>query len=380
MTLREQRTVTQWYEINNPHHVASPTLLIYPDRVAENLQRMIQMAGGLSRLRPHVKTHKLPQIIQMKLRAGIDKFKVSTIAEAEMTAMAGGRDILLAYPCVGPNAMRLAGLMADFPTTRFSTLVDNPTSLRELSEVAVAAGIEIPLLVDLNVGMDRTGIEPGPEAIALYQSMTDTPGVVAAGLHVYDGHLRDPDPEVMATLVGEVRGRVRGMIRALCDAGLQIPRLVAGGTPTSPLWAAEGEGEVKVEVGPGTTVLWDVGQAKVSPSLDYLNAAVLFARVISRPTGDRICLDLGHKAVAAEMPQPRVHWCTLEDAEPVLQSEEHLVLQTDRADDYPVGTVLYGIPQHICPTVALQSEVWCVRNRTAQERWPVIGRARRITI
>jgi D-serine deaminase-like pyridoxal phosphate-dependent protein len=93
-------------------------VLVYPDRIQANLQRMITMAGAAERLRPHVKTHKLPQIIQMKLAAGIRKFKASTIAEVEMTLAAGGRDILLAYQPVGPNVRRLAALMRRYPDAR----------------------------------------------------------------------------------------------------------------------------------------------------------------------------------------------------------------------------------------------------------------------
>jgi len=104
------------------------------------------------------------------------------------------------------------------------------------------------------------------------------------------------------------------------------------------------------------------------------------ARVISRPTRDRLCLDLGYKSVACESPQPRVRFFGLEDAEIMLQNEEHLVLQTERASDYPVGTVVYGIPRHICPTVAMHSYVWQVKDAIATERWPVVARTRRITI
>lgn len=368
--------MTHWYEIENADRIASPTLLIYPERIEENLRRMIAMVGDPSRLRPHVKTHKLPQVVEMKVRAGIRKFKASTIAEAEMTAAAGGDDVLIAYPCVGPNVPRLIGLVQTYPQTRFATLVDNPASLRTLSDAAVAAGVEVTLLLDLNVGMNRTGIAPGPEAVELYRQLDSMPGVLAGGLHAYDGHLHDPDREALANSARPVRDQVRGMISELEKSGIEVPRLIAGGTPTLTLWATESD----AELGAGTTVLWDFGQAEVSPDLDYLNAAVLLSRVVSRPTPDRLCLDLGHKAVASEMPPPRARWFTLEDAEAVMQSEEHLVLRTDRAAEYPVGTVLYGIPRHICPTVALQSEVWCVEDGVARETWPVVARARRITI
>ena len=135
-----------------------------------------------------------------------------------------------------------------------------------------------------------------------------------------------------------------------------------------------------MEVGLGTAVLWDFGQSITSPYLDFQNAAVLLARVISHPTPNRICIDLGHKSVASEMTQPRVRWFGLEDATAVIHSEEHLVLETDKSGLFPVGTVVYGLPKHICPTVALHNEVWTVSNRIAGEKWPVVARARSLTI
>ena len=114
-----------WYKIDNELDVASPALLLYPDRIRENLRRMIALVGDVAKLRPHVKTHKLPQIIEMKLAHGISKFKTSTIAEAEMTASSGGKDVLLAYPLVGPNIRRFVALIQRFPATSFAALVDD---------------------------------------------------------------------------------------------------------------------------------------------------------------------------------------------------------------------------------------------------------------
>jgi D-serine deaminase-like pyridoxal phosphate-dependent protein len=368
--------VTGWYEIKNANQIESPSLLVYPERIRENLARMIRLAGDPSRLRPHVKTHKLPQVVAMKLAAGITKFKASTIAESEMTAAAGGPDILLAYQQVGPGASRFATLIKTFPGTRFSTLVDNPRTLAELSGAALAAGVTMELFVDMNVGMNRTGISVGPDALDLYRRMGETPGVMAGGLHVYDGHLHDTNLDAVKDGVESTYRQVDHLIGQIRAAGYDVPRVVAGGTPTSSILIDHPD----VEVGAGTTVLWDFGQPIISPYLDFLNAAVLLARVISRPTGDSLCIDVGYKSVASEMPQPRVRFFGLEDAEVEIQSEEHLVIRTDRADDYPVGTVVYGIPRHICPTVALQSYVWCVNDCVAAERWPVVARTRHITV
>lgn len=368
--------MSDWFRIANENDAPSPALLLYPERIEENLRRMIARAGGPGRLRPHVKTHKLPQIVKMKLAAGITKFKTATIAEAEMTAAAGGRDILLAYQPVGPNIRRLIELIRRFRDTRFLALVDNEDSIAQLSAAATAAHVTLDLLVDLNVGMNRTGIAPGPDSFALYQRLARCPGLRAAGLHAYDGHLRNADHAALQRDAESAFASVQRLQREIEALGLTVPLIIASGTPTFPILATHGN----VEVGAGTTVLWDFGQAEVSPDLDFLHAAVLLTRVVSRPTVNRLCLDLGHKAVASEMPPPRVRFFGLEDAPAVMHSEEHLVIETPRAAAFPVGTVLYGLPRHVCPTVALHSEVFIVRQGAWQECWPVAARARRLTI
>src|SRR5690606_25922103 len=157
--------------------------------------------------------------------------------------------------------------------------------------------------------------------------------------------------------------------------GIATPAIVAGGTPTFPIHAKRGG----VECSPGTCVLWDAGYAASFPDLRFLNAAVLLTRVISRPAPDRLCLDLGHKAVASEMPHPRVFLPDLPDAVPVTHSEEHLVLETPHASRWPVGSALYAIPRHICPTVALHHSLQVVEDRRAIDEWQVTARRRQLS-
>ena len=116
------------------------------------------------------------------------------------------------------------------------------------------------------------------------------------------------------------------------------------------------------------------------PDMDFLPAILLLTRVVSKPGANLLCLDLGHKAVASEVPPPRVQLLGLPNTRAVGHSEEHLVLETDRAAEFPVGSCFYGIPWHVCPTVALHNEAVVVRNGRADERWRVVGRARMLTI
>src|SRR5436190_12457930 len=119
-----------WYEIGNVGEVPSPALLIYEERVQQNIRRMIEIIGDKSRLRPHIKTHKIPELMRLQIEHGITNYKCATIAEAEMAATEGARDVLIAYQLVGPNIGRFLHLMAAFPKVRFSCVADNADSLR----------------------------------------------------------------------------------------------------------------------------------------------------------------------------------------------------------------------------------------------------------
>jgi D-serine deaminase-like pyridoxal phosphate-dependent protein len=361
--------------VENEDLVASPALLLHWGSVEENLRRMIAIAGDPARLRPHVKTHKLPQIVARQVAWGITKCKAATIAEAEMSAAAGARDVLLAAPLVGPAIGRFLALQAAFPEVVFSALADDEGALRAVSGAAVAAGQQVTVLLDLDVGQGRTGVRPDETADAFYQLMAALPGIRPGGLHAYDGHLHQTDVAARTAACDEGFAKVAALRDQLTTAGLTVPAVVVGGTPTFPMHARRSG----VECSPGTCVLWDAGYAANLPDLDFLPAAILLTRVISRPAADRLCLDLGHKAVASEMPHPRVIFPALLEARVVMHNEEHLVLETPRAAEFPVGSVLYGVPWHICPTVALHSHVHLAQDGRAVDRWPVVARARWIT-
>jgi D-serine deaminase-like pyridoxal phosphate-dependent protein len=366
-----------WPNVENEADLPSPSLLLFRERIEANLRRMIDIAGGTARLRPHVKTHKLAPLIRAQLDLGIHKFKAATIAEAEMCAAAGALDVLLAYPPAGPAGARLCELIRRFPGTRFSTIADNASAIRGLSVAARAAGTTIDIYLDLDCGMGRTGIESGPAALELYRLIATTPAVRPAGLHAYDGHITEPDPIGRTTACEAAFAPVLALRAELESAGLPVPALVAGGAPTFPIHAAHPDRECS----PGTSVLWDFGYAEKFADLPFDIAAVLLTRVVSRPAHDRLCLDLGHKAVAAENPlAARVRLVELPDATPVMQSEEHLVIETERAGEFAIGQTLHALPRHICPTVALHAEAVVVENSRITTTWPILARARKLTV
>jgi D-serine deaminase-like pyridoxal phosphate-dependent protein len=365
-----------WYQVRDHSAVPSPALLVYPERIVANLRAMIRVASGPQRLWPHVKTHKLPEIVRLKLAEGITQFKCATIAEAEMVAGCGAPQILVAYQPVGPNVQRLLALIRAFPGTEFATLVDNAASIRVLSAAAASAGLTVRVLLDLDCGMGRTGIPPGSEAAGLYRMAAGLPGLIPAGLHAYDGHLSDPDESARTAAARAGMAPVKRLRDRLQGEGLPVPRIIAGGTPTVPIHAQDPE----LDCSPGTNVLWDGHSAARIPHQPFIFAAALLTRVVSVPGPHRLCLDLGHKAVAAEHSFPRVALLGLPDAKFLIHSEEHLVIESPRAADYQVGDAIYGIPWHICPTVALHARAVPIVNGSAGIPWAVRARDRVLTI
>lgn len=369
-----------WYRVSNEEQVDSPALLVFPDRIDANIRRMVEIAGGPERLRPHVKTYKMPEVVRAQMAQGITKFKCATIAEAEMVAGCDVRDLLLAYQPVGPKIHRLLALCEKFPNTAFSAVVDNPEVMTEIASTFHRAGRSLPLFIDVNAGMNRTGIEPGDDALALYKALVETPGVEAAGLHVYDGHIRESDVDARRARVEADWAGTHALVDRIKAAGLPEPVIVAGGTPSFPIHAKREAHGLELELSPGTILLWDRGYGTGLPDLPFESAAVLFTRVVSKPAAGTITLDLGTKAVASEMQPPRAWFPELPDAKQVGHNEEHMVLEIDGAQDFVVGNGLYAIPWHICPTVALQGEVTVVENGKATGTWTVAARNRRLTI
>jgi D-serine deaminase-like pyridoxal phosphate-dependent protein len=367
------------YPIRHPEQLLSPSLVIFIERVKQNLAAMIEMAGGADRLRPHVKTHKMPALIHLAESLGIHKHKCATIAEAEMVAASGGRDVLISYPIVGPNLERFARLVEVYPDTIFRATVDHPESARALSKATKHADRPTPVLVDLEIGMGRTGIAPGDPAFELYRMVADLPNLEADGLQGYDGQIRDKDLADRRRAAAPGIEAVHTLRDRLLNTGLPVNRLVLGGTPTFPIHAEDWT--PGVECSPGTCVLHDAGYLDKFPDLPFTPAALLFTRVVSQPRPGRVCLDLGHKAVAADPVGARLSLLGLEGATLGGQSEEHLVVEAPSADELHPGTPLLAIPTHICPTCALHSSAYVIDEAGELiDRWPVKARDRVIGI
>jgi D-serine deaminase-like pyridoxal phosphate-dependent protein len=368
----------EWYTIETEGSLDTPSLVLYPERIKNNISVLKSFVSDVNRLRPHVKTNKCAEVIRMMLESGISKFKCATIAEAETLAGEGAKDVLFAFQPVGPKGKRFCELQRAFPETTFSCLIDNGQTLSELSNWAKAFDTRVRVLIDLNVGMNRTGIAPGQEAERLYTEAFHTGGIETVGLHGYDGHIRDADFALRKQKCDNAFQAVEHMRQQVVKATGKAPVVVAGGTPTFPIHAERSD----VECSPGTFIFWDKNYQQTLSEQPFEFAALVVTRIISAPDDQTLCVDLGHKSIASENRiDQRVYFLNAPDLDqPIGHSEEHMVFRVNKDHRYQVGDVLYGVPYHICPTVALYEEARTCRQNTLGEAWAIAARARKITI
>ena len=363
------------YRLENEADIASPALIYYPELIARNTRATIAMAGDAARLWPHVKSHKMAEMIDMQLEMGIRRFKCATLAELELTAGRGAEHVLLAYPLLGPNIARFLDDVDRFPDTQLYALGDSFAALEALDAACARRGRRVQWFCDVNLGMDRTGVP--------LDELTDFCRAAAArfahlelvGLHCYDGQNHQTDPAERQAAVEAQMAPVFASRAALRAAGVDTPLVIAGGSPTFPCHA----GEDGVFLSPGTVFLWDWGYQTHFPDLPFTPAAALLTRVVSHPAPGVFTLDLGCKAIASDPAGQRGCLLGVAGAAPMFQSEEHWTwrMPAGREAERPdIGAVLYVIPTHVCPTTALYRATVLGVSGRAEGEWVVAARNR----
>ena len=381
------------YRVADAASIPSPALLYFRSHIERNIAEMIAIAGDPRRLRPHVKTFKTMGVVDMIRRHGVTRFKCATIAEAEMLAGGGVDDILLAYQPVGPDVDRVVTLLARYPELSLTVLADCTAAIDALARAveaageaaapasadggrpALPAGRRLGVAIDLETGLRRTGARI--DAVeSLYRAVAAHGGLEAGGLHYYDGENHQSDLAERTAAADEAYEGVAQLVATLREAGLDVPRVVMGGTPTFPCYARH-DG---VELSPGTCVIHDWGYASRLPDLPFTPAGLVLGRVVSTPGDDRFTIDVGSKSIAADPPGQRGLIVGHEDATSILQNEEHWVWETSGTRP-GLGDEVLVVPTHICPTTALYEEALVVdADGQIRERWPITARRRMLTI
>ncbi len=341
------------YRITGVESVMTPALAIYPEIVDANIEATLRVMGGdANRWRPHVKTSKLGFIMRRMAERGVVNVKCATTLELRTAAEAGATDILVAYSMIGANARRVRELAEEMPDKRISALVENAEQVKSW------IGGDVSLFIDLNGGMDRTGLEQDhvAEVVNLARAIEEA-GLVFRGLHYYDGHMsKYEDLATREVMAHQGYDKLMLIVEALKGAGIAVEEVITAGTPAFPCtlsYKPFADAPFIQRASPGTVVYGDFTSIGQLPAeYGYRPAAAVVSTVVSRPTPNRITCDAGHKAVSADAGVPTCTVLGRPDLLPNRPSEEHLPIDAPEGAQIPaVGDYLYLVPRHVCPTV-----------------------------
>jgi D-serine deaminase-like pyridoxal phosphate-dependent protein len=353
----------------------TPAAVVDVDRMRDNLRRASEYchAHGL-RWRPHTKTHKIAALAAEQVRAGAIGVTVATPREAEVMAQTVD-DLLLAYPPIGQAKLRR--LMALPDRVRLTVGLDSAEALRGLAQAAREAGRRVGVLVEVDAGMGRVGVQSAADAVALARAAADEEGIDYRGVMFYPGHVRD-HVERQDEGVRTVTERIGGVLRALEEAGV-APEVVSGGsTPT--FWRSHDIAGL-TEVRPGTSIFNDRTTAEIGACGWDENAYSVLATVVSVAVPGQAVVDAGSKALAKEEIRADTvgYGALLDRPEIVVKSvsEEHGLLDLSRTDWRPrIGERVRIVPNHVCTSVNLHERLYGVRGDDVVEVWDVAARGR----
>jgi D-serine deaminase-like pyridoxal phosphate-dependent protein len=340
------------YRIENVEALLTPALVIYPEIVDRNIAATLRLLGGdANRWRPHLKTAKLGFIMHRLVSQGVVNAKCSTTVELAAACEAGMKDVLLAYAVVGANAKRVIQIAARYSHVRISVLVEN---VEQIAAWAVPRGEgTIGIFVDVNPGMDRTGISQ--DGIREILDVVRAAGAQFRGLHYYDGHMSAASLEEREKLAHKGYDRLMEIVAAVENGGFQIEEVITSGTPAFPCASAYApflSGNFVHRASPGTVVYSDATSIKQLPAeWGYQPAALVVSTVVSHPKPNVVTCDAGHKSVSADAGVPTCVVAGRPDLTPLKPSEEHLPIEVTAGAAPAIGELLYLIPRHVCPTV-----------------------------
>ena len=350
----------------------TPALLIDLDKMESNIQTMADYFKTVNAvLRPHVKTHKTPLLAHKQIAAGAIGVTCAKLGEAEAVIHAGIRDVLIANQIVG--SQKIARLVNLAKRSEIMVAVDNPHNVTDISAAAVAKDATVRILIEVNTGMNRCGVEPGQPTLELARHVLRAPNLTFEGLMGYEGHT------VAKPNYAERNTAARQAVQLLVDAkhhleenGIAVPIMSGGGTGT---FSITGSIPEMTEVQAGSYIFMDATYRNVEGVGEHFACALtVLATVVSRPAPERIIVDTGLKVLAKEfgIPQP----VQSEGLEMAGLSEEHGKLNADASVSLTPGDKLEILPTHCCTTVNLHDRYYGIRDGIVESVWDIAARGK----
>ncbi len=365
------------YRITDIEEVLTPALVVYPEFIESNISCTLRLLNGnADRWRAHIKTSKLAYTLRMLVDRAVSSFKCATTLELLTACQSGAKDILLAFPVMGANARRVREIADQFPRVRISVLAENEEQIRQWRQSPVG------VFLDLNPGMNRTGIEldQSGRILKLIHHLKEA-GIEFRGLHYYDGQFGALEEHERMAAAHAGYDRLLQLVAEIQRNSFSVAEVVTAGTPTFPsslAYDAFFNGEFIHRVSPGTVVYNDATSlAQLSPQYGYRPAVLVLSRVVSSPHVGMITCDAGHKTVSADAGVPTCVVVGHLELTPASPSEEHLPMTVSAGGPAPkVGDPLFLLPRHICPTVNNFDSALIVRNGKIESVGKVSARGR----
>ena len=360
------------YEVQDSQALSTPSLLVYTEMIESNITAALKMMNGdASRWRPHLKTAKLGYTIERLVARGIKTAKCATTLELVVAIESGMEDVVVAFPLMGPNAARVRQIAAAHPERRISTLVESVDQIDEWRASAVG------VFIDLNPGMDRTGMEEGHfEEVRELIDQIQKAGLRFCGLHHYDGQIKNADATAGA-VARDGYSRLVELIAYLKREGIEVQEVITSGTPAMPHalnFAPFSAGEFVHRVSPGTIVYNDRSSLQELPDYGFQPAVLVLSTVVSHPRVNRVTCDAGHKVVSADAGVPTCDVMGRPGLTGLKPSEEHLPIEVRSGETPSRGDLLYLLPAHVCPTVNNFDKAALVRGGRVEAIVPVTAR------
>ena len=355
----------------------TPCLVVNESVLKANIAEMAEFARDRNiALRPHQKTHKTLEIAQLQLDAGASGVTCAKIGEAEALVHAGiAADVLLAYQVVGPR--KISRLLELMDQAQMSVAVDSVQVAEPLSQACVGAGKTLDVVIEINTGLNRAGVLPGEDALNLAREIVAMPGINLKGIMTHEGHVaKARDKGTLAEIASDAGHAMVETARLLRDNGIAADVVSVGSTPAAfESTRVDGVNEMR----PGTYVFYDAASFRFERIGPERCALRILTTVISRPSADRAVVDAGTKTLTMDPAPPdrTGHGFVVDypDAVVARASEEHGVLEFPNGDSkLAVGDVIEIIPNHVCPTVNLQDEMFVVREDGSIESWKIVSR------
>ena len=364
--------------VMNKFELDTPVAVVDLDVMENNINSMADFARDAGvHLRPHIKTHKVPEIARKQLEAGAIGITCAKLGEAEVMAdSAGAKDIFIANQIVGDDKIRRLMNLAE--RLRMSVGVDSVEVGQPISDAAVQRGLRLPVIIKVDVGLTRTGVVFGEPTVELARKLNEMPGLKLSGIYTHEGHVYGSgSPEELqksAQEAGQNMVRTANMIR---ETGMEIDTVSVGTTPSARITPlVPGVTEVR----PGTYVFNDFSQTKFGTVGEEDCALTVIATVISIPASDRAVIDAGTKSLSSDKSSAFGVYGLVKNMPHVAlvrAYEEHGVLNVDPAKGtLKVGDKLEVIPNHVCPVSNLFDELMGVRNNIVTLSWKVAARGK----